>query len=139
MTGNAIDRQFAFQAAESTLRHVEQDIIEALPTTSTLDNSISGFYAEGTDEPDDLFDITSWTATGNSVEHGAFTYNVKTPPRYMYKLMSTQKVEGGALNITGYGEKIVGSEAALFRITTRATGATDNAQTVLRTYYGKIF
>ena len=132
MTGNSKERNVAFQAAETTLRDAE-GFLDSLADTTLFDGT-GGLYGESQNEPANLFDVTQWSSARN---YSGSLSTVNSQPRYMAKIMTESVPDTQALNIVGYGKRPPGSANVIFRVTSRGTGGTDQAQVILRTYFGK--
>jgi type IV pilus assembly protein PilX len=135
MAGNARDRNLALQAAESGLKDAT-DLIEGLANTAAFTGS-QGLYGTADTVPDP-FVSSSWSDSKSRA--GKEITGTAAAPRYYIKLVSTTSMAGGRLNIQGYGKtSMAGGTLAVFQITVRGTGGSENAQSVVRSYYGKIF
>lgn len=136
MTGNMRDRSLALQAAETALRDAES-FIEGLVNTSVF-NGTQGLYGEAQTEPG-AYDPATWTSSRSRPYSGTFP-DVAAQPRYFIKNITVIAGDSGVLNIgPGYGARQTRGDVALFRITVRATGASDTAQVILQSHYGKRF
>lgn len=136
MAINANERNRAFQAAETALRHAEENFIMGLLNTSNF-NGANGLYGQSDNEPN-LFS-TTWTDTNSRAYSGSIGY-VNTQPRFMVRLMDT--IAGSdvnnMLNIRGYRRQNIASAiTTVFRVTARGTGSTDQSQVIVRSHYGR--
>lgn len=136
MAGNAGDYNIAFQAAESALRDAEE-FIETQPDLQLFDNT-GGLLSIDQNEPTQVFSAVHWTAANSKAYSDTIEY-VATTPRYRIKIRLANEPESNTLNINGYGQSSPGPTSAIFRITARGTGATNNSQLVLQSHYGKTF
>ncbi|MBB71960.1 MAG: hypothetical protein CMF50_06130 [Legionellales bacterium] len=132
MASNMRDMNLAFHSAETAMREAEADI-DALANTDGFGTS-GGYYTLG-DAPDP-FSEGAWTG-GSSI---VATTNMGriVQPRYYIELMGDFNNDPDLINILNYGEQ--SSEAStVFRIITRGTGASGNAQVILEGFYGRVF
>jgi type IV pilus assembly protein PilX len=146
MAGNMRDQNLAFQAAETALRYAEQYYIETqLTDDATIQTEFSGgvgLYDQDTAEPDlaALFrnEGDVWAQAKVYEEGDEELTDVASPPRYLIRWIATQ--EFGPQDPTIRNADDIGSASGqvyIFRITARGTGASDQSQVILRTYYGK--
>ena len=131
MSGNVRDRQMAFHAAESALREGEA-FIETVVSTSAFDGT-DGLYGTSDTEPDPY---ATWDSSNSKAYQGNLD-GVATAPRYRIRMIGEFGESSGALNIGRYGELRAEAPATGFYITARGTGASDNSQVVIRSYYGR--
>jgi type IV pilus assembly protein PilX len=136
MAGNMLDRDMAFQAAESALRAAEKYIELNIISTLTFDtDGTDGFY-DNTD--DRLWAHIDWDAN-DSREYAGFdsSYNVGTPPRYIVQHLTTTGSATEELNQDNYGQGTGAGVVAVFLITARGTGGSESAVVYLQSTYGK--
>lgn len=139
MAGNNRNVILAFQASEASLRDAEAYLL-AIVTATDFDDTNEGLLSEVAAEPDYLT-TASW-AEDSSVEFSNVLPVVKSNPRYIIKYVAEQADENSqnvSLNLGGYGESQPGTTITIFKVTSRGTGGTDNAQAILQTHYGKRF
>jgi len=140
MSGNLLDQDMAFQSAESGLRTGEA-IVEALPSLnrgtagcdassspciSTINSVNGGVFANSVTLP--WGDVYTFAMTG--------FYGPKTVPEYVIEYDMNLPDTNSSLGI-GTGQNVPGSD--FYRVTSRGTGRTDNAQVVLQSVYAKRF
>jgi len=132
MAGNSSDQNQAFQAAEATMRDAENFMTGVVATGAF--NNTNGLYALGT--APDIMLASTWNSTNSSAYSGTLP-GTATPPRYIIELQPALPGDNTGAEIIGsYGASLA-PELNIFRITTRATGGSDNAVIMLQTYYGK--
>lgn len=140
MASNTRERNQALQAAEAGLREAEQ-YLNTLVSTSHFGTD-AGLLAESDAEPD-YFNSVLWVdATSIKVTTAAIgnLTNLSEYPRYIIKYVVENKADTDeSLSIDGYGERLAGESATIFKITSRGVGGSSNAQVVLQTHYGKRF
>jgi len=136
MAGNMLDRDMAFQAAESALRAAEKYIELNVISTLTFDaDGTDGFYNNADDR---LWAHIDWDAN-DSREYSDFdsSYNVGTPPRYVIQHLTTTSSDIEELNQDNYGQGTGAGVVAVFLITARGTGGSESAVVYLQSTYGK--
>lgn len=140
MASNSRERNQAFQAAETGLREAEQ-FINTLVTTSSFGTN-AGLLGASDSEPD-YFDSSIWIdANSIQVTSGAVgtLSGIDEYPRYIIKYVVENSADTDeSLSIDGYGERLAGESATIFKITSRGVGGSSNSQVVLQTHYGKRF
>ncbi len=136
MAGNDRDRSLSLQAAEAALRAGEDTIEAIVSPAAAFDGTTAGLYPE--DSNVDVFADATWTA-GNSIEYGTAIANVGTQPRYIIELIGEIGSATNDVNIGGYGETSGQGTLNSFLITARGTGGSENAVTLLQSYYAKRF
>lgn len=134
MAGNMRDHNLAFQAAESSLRDGEA-LVDGLVNTNDFDGS-NGLFGDGQSEPGSLFSVATWDANSYGYT-GAALDKLASQPRYMVKIVKCSQGDTETLNVEGYGRRELGTGGAIFRITGRGTGGSDQSQVVLRSNYGR--
>lgn len=136
MAGNALDRNLAFQSAESAVREAELSI-EGIASMGGF-NGTAGRFGRTNPEPDHGSTVT-WTDNTLHVDAAA-SYGAYQAPQYYVKHFTTVIGTEGALNLSGYGDNKGTGDVTVFKITARGTGGNaDSAEVMLRTYYGRIF
>jgi len=138
MSANKLDRDSAFQAAETALREGE-GFLEGLtgldigtsdcnasanPCVSTLNSVNGGVFTNG----------APWGAndTYSMVGYG----DVNTPPEYVVEYFVNLPDTNSSLGI-GTGVNMPGSD--FYRVTARGTGRTDAAQAIVQSVYARRF
>ena len=137
MAINANERNRAFQAAETALRHAEENFIMGLLNTSNFTTGANGLYGQNNNEPNPF--STTWTNSNSQVYPNSIA-DVNTQPRFMVRIMDT--IAGSdvsnMLNIRGYRRQNIASAiTTVFRVTARGTGSTDQSQVIVRSHYGR--
>lgn len=136
MAGNTLDRNLAFQSAESAIREAEIGI-EAVASLGNLDGT-AGLFGLTDAEPEATY-ATTWSDANNHVVTNA-SYGAYQAPQYFIKHFTTVVGTEGALNMSGYGDNKGSGDVSVFKITARGTGGNaDSAEVILRTHYGRIF
>ena len=136
MTSNMRDKEIAFQAAEATLRFVEQQIQNNVISTVSFDNNSSvGHYDRSYDQ---IWDRINWDDS-DSLEYSAFdsSYNISTPPRYVIQHLATTGNENDKTNLDNIGQGTGGGNVEAFLITVRASGLSDGGYVYLQSTWGK--
>lgn len=131
MYNNIRDKEHSFHASESALKEAEDWIIgqtvviDPVPTCSSqpcVKEYDSTIYYEDQD--------STWWGSNSAAFSGGTLSNIKTPPRYIIEyhrfVPDTITIGKGGTSGTYY-----------YRITTRGTGATDDAVSVLQTTVAK--
>ena len=136
MAGNLRDHGLAFQAAETALRDAE-DFIESQPDLSLFTGN-GGLYGLTHNEPTVWFDVNQWSSSAAKTFSGALP-KLSAQPKFMAKVVVERQGDSEELNFLGYGRRPLGAGSAVFRITARGTGGSDNSQVVLRSHYGRNF
>jgi len=144
MSGNLLDQDQAFQAAESGLRMGEA-VVEGLasinrgtaacdassaPCISTINSVNGGVFANSATLP--WGDIYTFSASTFPSGYG----EVKTDPEYIVEYDTNLPDTNSSLGV-GTGRSIPGSD--FYRVTARGTGMTDNAQVVVQSVYARRF
>ena len=140
MAGGSREANIAFQATEASLRQGE-DMIEGSGSLADL-ASQSWFTAEDADEPNFLTAAT-W-AGGNSAAVIDYPELLATnvQPRYVIKHvgdMTDDAAEKQAIAISGYAQGGALPVTSVFRVTGRGTSRDGSAETILQSYFGKIY
>lgn len=135
MAGNLRESGITFNAAEAGLRAAESYVSGSLSKNVYTDPS-TGLYGE-TDEDPDYSDSAAWTAS----QTVPFTLpHVAEQPVFIIRYIGDRSQnEVAAVNIGGYGSSQPGMTVSNFRITSRGTGQTGNANRYVQSYYGKEF
>jgi len=151
MAGNTHDKNLAFQAAEAGLRAAENalsglSVIQLTNCEVGDDMTVAPgmtvmCYEASTDpEPDPLSHAT-WDdmATGvYTLVDAADFAPIGNQAFPKYYIMSLGRQASGLKNLgQGTGKPSVGTNVLYFRITARGTGGSDNAQSVLRSYFAR--
>lgn len=138
MAGNTQDRDRAFEAAESALRHGE-----ALVFTKGTDdfNGTDGLYPAPTDGSMLWATSLDWGLTSTETEavsgSGSLT-NVSQQPRYIAELLAQVPCSGGTEKVGGgYSEDTKESPCNryYYRVTTRGVGGAAGATVMLQSTY----
>ncbi len=136
MAGNTLDRNLAFQSAESAVREAEI-AIEGVASLGNLDGT-AGLFGLTDTEPEATYAAT-WTDASQHVVTNA-SYGAYQAPEYFVKHFTTVVGTEGALNMSGYGDNKGSGDVSVFKITARGTGGNaDSAEVIIRTHYGRIF
>lgn len=124
MAGNMVDRNLAFQAAESSLRAGENFLTQAtLPDfTATGTNGLYSITGTPPDKDDD------WS-TFNTVTYAVSLGHVKASPEYVIQRMPNVGGSGESLEAGTY------TESEMYRITARGVGGTSTAVVVVQSTY----
>jgi len=138
MAGNTQDRNYAFQAAESGIRAGENIIGQARqPTDVKADPSITtdGLHlASTTSQP--IWETPGlWSSSDVITISGAFT-KLSSAPKFIIEYVGKIDPPGDSL---GVGSRSARKGIALFRVTSRATGGTDAAVSMVQSTYQKPF
>ncbi len=136
MVGNTQDLNMAFEAAETALRIAADDIPNA-ESTGFSDDCTSGYCtaASGADDQARWEDTTLdvWNTAGKTqVTSGVG--GVASQPQYIIEKLDYSSVGGSASLVTGYSSNGA-SGGSYYRVTTRATGASDTAVVMLQALY----
>ncbi|MDT8403753.1 pilus assembly protein [Sulfuriflexus sp.] len=135
MAGNMRDRHVAFESAEATLAEAEA-FLDTIAVTSAFRDNTAGLY-DGTYldlwKTVDWADATKYRSAANiTTSHG-----VSTAPKYIIEYISEpSSTSESKTNLDNYGGTSAGGGVALFRITVRGTGGSDNSVVFLQTVYG---
>jgi type IV pilus assembly protein PilX len=149
MAGGTREANIAFQAAEAALRRAEARIKTA--PLSAFDGS-AGMLGQSDPEPD-FFETDpnasdyAWgdaQSIGYSTDPNCPTATACYPevpeqPRFIVKHVDTIPDSAAtklAISIVGYGQP---PNVAVFRVTTKGTSRDGSAETLLQSYYGKIY
>jgi type IV pilus assembly protein PilX len=136
MAGNSLDRNLAFQSAESAVREAEMSI-EGIASLGGF-NGTAGKFGRTNPEPDPTY-ASTWSDNTQHID-AQESYGAYAPPQYFLKHFTTVTGTEGALNMSGYGDNKGTGDVTIFKITARGTGGnSDSAEVILRTYYGRIF
>jgi type IV pilus assembly protein PilX len=140
MAGNARDRSAAFQSAEAALREGERQLNVADTALPTFDDT-NGFYtAPSAGDPSpwagmlgsDPTSVTFWTTNGRT--YGGTVTGVQAQPRYVIEELPYVPGVGDSFE-AGLPEDRLPS---YYRVTSRATGATDTAVVVVQSTYRRL-
>ncbi|MGH8499642.1 MAG: pilus assembly PilX family protein [Methylococcales bacterium] len=145
MSGNARDYNLAFQAAEVALRNAES-YVDGLVTITDFNTQIpnDGLLSEAEPDPDYLSTDTWYGTNGSTVGSIQPDHIVSSlyghQPRYIIKFVTENDPGGNSrLNIRGYAEQLPGARVAVFKVTARGTGGTDDSQVILQSNVGTRF
>jgi len=135
MAGNMRDRNTAMQASEAALKAAEAALnaLANKPSEVTNCHASTCAWVRGS-VPDLANQSASWWAS-NGVEYGAAGVvdiaGVATDPRVVVEVQADlpDTLDDGQGTSTG---------VKFYRVTARATGATDDAQVILQTTYNKL-
>jgi len=139
MAGNMRDQNLAFQAAEAALRDGESrlSVLSAEPSLCTGSPCTTGLWdreaiTDGTNPTDPGNLDATWWSNANHTHVGPTLSKVATAPRWVieYQSLVTDSLVRGLGPPTG---------RAYYRVTARATGGSDTAQSILQTTYAKRF
>jgi len=149
MSVSMLDRDVAFQAAESALRTGEAYVeglagldtgtascnASAAPCVSTQGSVNGGVFANSATLPwGDIYTYAVDTYPKVNVSTGQV--GVKTVPEYVVEYITNLPDSNSSLGI-GTGQNIPGSD--FYRVTARGTGETDNAQAIVQSIYARRF
>ena len=134
MAGNSRDMALSLQAAEASLRKAEADIEAIVSPAAAFDGTTDWLYPNGSNV--DVYANATWT-TANP--YGTNITNITSQPKYIIELVGEIGSATTDVNINGYGESSGAGTVNSFRITARGTGGSDNAVTLLQSYYAKRF
>lgn len=126
MAGNMINRNLAFQAAESALREGEA-FVGSASKLPEFDGSVTGLYSQITE----MWPVSaaSW-GVGSAVRSYSGTLTgVAASPVYIIEQMDSEAESASV----AAGQ--VQNTQTFYRITTRAVGSTDTAVVILQTIY----
>lgn len=135
MAGNMRDKHVAFEAAEAGIAEAE-DFIETVVLTSAFRANTAGLY-DGTHL--DLWKTLDWSdsAKYRSASDITTSHGVGASPKYIIEYIAEPGVTNEAkYNLDNYGGTSAGGGVALFRITARGTGGSDNSVVFLQTVFG---
>ena len=124
MAGNMVDRNLAFQAAESALRAGENFLTQASLPEFTATGT-SGLYSITATPPDQDDDWSNFNTVTYSVSLG----HVKASPEYVIQRLPNVGGSGDSLEAGKY------SESEMYRITARGIGGTSTAVAVVQSSY----
>ncbi|MHB1084990.1 MAG: pilus assembly PilX family protein [Thiobacillus sp.] len=126
MTGNARDRDMAFQSAEAALRAGEQVLTGASLPVFTAGTANTPRIAAGTQ-------VTYWKTTHNWTQSTAMPWapaGTYSAPRYVIEEMGiTAGTGGGGLGIGPI------ADSGVYRITARGVGSSANTMVILQAVY----
>ena len=145
MAEATFEGQMSLQVAESSVRNAEA-YIDTLATTATFDaDGSNGLYSLG-DGPNDVFLDAVWTGVtgGGAPKVRTSTARViqgngLTADYFIESLgiMALEDEDLSGVNMMGYGQTTGGGDVNVFRIVTRATGNSGNAERIVEVYYGR--
>lgn len=125
MSGNARDRDMAFQSAEAALRVGEQVVTGASLPSFVTGTANTPRIAAGT--LDTYWKTThSWSTQSSTAWTPAGTY---AAPRYVIEEMGAAACAGGSLTIGP------ASECGVYRVTARGVGRSSNTMVILQAVY----
>jgi len=153
MAGGARESNIAFQAAEASLRRAESTI-EGTASLAAF-NGNAGMLGERDAEPDffetdtsaadyawdDKESITYWNDASCPAARSCYP-EVAGQPRYIIKHdgnIVDSSAERQAIAIGGYAQGGAVPAASVFRITARGTSRDGSAETILQSYFGKVY
>ena len=124
MAGNMVDRNLAFQAAESALRAGENFLTQATLPDFTATGTGGLYSLTGTPpDPDD-----DWS-TFNTVTYPVSLGNVEASPEYVIQRLPNVGGSGESLEAGTY------SESEMYQITARGVGGTSTSVAVVQSSY----
>jgi type IV pilus assembly protein PilX len=141
MAGNVWDAGAAFQATEIGLRDGE-DFIESLVTpalfSTTATPTIGLLSAIATEF--DYLDTAAWNASSAIQSTGEFSA-VEQPPFFVIKHVKDATGSGGndSIMVRSYESNPAGTNVSVFKITSKGSGRTASARSILQIYYAKRF
>lgn len=127
MAGNFKDRNSAFQAAEAALRDGENYLF--ITTILPLFNASTVGLYQPTSAGEARWDVVTWTDSTQVRTYSSSLADIKTAPKYIIEELPPVPVEGSSL------EAGVAQENKYYRITSQATGNTDQAKVWLQSTY----
>ena len=147
MSGNSRNQQLAFHAAEIAIREAE-NFITATNNPRTLFTATSGtaglYTLSNGPSSYNATDKSWWASTANGRRtYGATTGNttqdLASVPQYTIEYRGDSKPKEATDPTIFGGETVNGSQGgiAIYRITARGTGITDNAVVVIQSHFGK--
>ena len=136
---NEHDVLLAFQSAESALRDAEQFLETVTSTAVFTDGGSNGLWAM----PDvgtaaRWEDAAIWTGAGSVAATTSVGDVVAAQPRYFIEHIASIVREENAYQIDDPYSLTATDRIEIFRITSRGTGGTANAQVMLQGTYGRI-
>jgi len=140
MAGNLRDQNLAFQAGEAALRDAEDTQLQPLTAEPALCSSspcTSGIWdreaiTDGTNPTDPGNLDATWWDNANHTHVGPTLSKVATAPRWVIEYQSLVRDS----LVIGHGPP---TGRTYYRVTSRATGGSDTAQSILQTTYAKRF
>jgi len=132
MAGNDRDQKLAFNAAEAALKQAEDYATNNIVSTAAFDGSTNGLYALSSDP-----DVDAAATWNTAISYTGTIDKITTPPKFIIEVMGT--IGNDDINLGGYGESSGSGVITSFRITARGTGGSDNAMSILQSYYGRKF
>lgn len=138
MAGNLVDKNYALQAAESALLAGEQWIINqgAMPTFSPPQPN-DGLFLPSTGVDPVWAESTGVWASADVINYVGLG-KVKTQPMFIIEYMGKASTSKGKTTGAGYGAAS-NPEIDIFRITSRGTGGTNDAVTMVQSTYEILF
>lgn len=148
MAGNMHDKQLAFQAAEAALRIAEDAISNNFSDNQVVtceggnDVVVSATHTavcHTLDAEPDAYVHSTWSTAANYTALQAADFNTfgeQTPPKYFITFVDKRNSGLTSLGMGG-GKQKISADTFYFRITARGTGGSDNAQSVLRSYFAR--
>ncbi|WP_126456349.1 pilus assembly PilX family protein [Sulfuriflexus mobilis] len=135
MAGNMRDRHVAFESAEAAIADAEA-FLDTIALTSAFRSNTAGLY-DGTHL--DLWKTVDW-ADADKYRYASditSSHGVGTSPKYIIEYISEPTDSSDTkTNLDNYGGNSGGAGVALFRVTARGTGGSDNSVVFLQTVYG---
>lgn len=136
MTGNALDRALAFQAAEAALRAGENRLYE---DTTALREAEQGYLGQPDYNRDDLpLEPWEWGLDRVESEWAMFddetlmsAMDVARPPYYAVELLDPNAITSNRVSTPDTPEP----EGVVYRVTAMGWGATEDTQVVLQSFY----
>lgn len=134
MVGNTQDLNVAFEAAEAALRIAAEDIPNA-EATGFSDDCSSGYCTAGTGADSAArWEDSTLDVWGSEAQVTTGVTGVRSQPQYIIEKMPyTVAVSSDSL-VTGYSSNGSGA-GSYYRVTARATGASDTAIVMLQALY----
>jgi type IV pilus assembly protein PilX len=131
MTGNARDRNIAFQAAEAGLTAGEAIVDETLVAIAPVcpSTACSGNRDSTPANSVIYFDEAAWT--GNTILTTGMSLPTKSQPRYIVEELPLYRPDDGS-SVDGIGSV---TEIVPYRITSRGVGLTAESTAIIQSFY----
>ncbi len=145
MAGGTREAGIAFQATEAGLRAAEVAIEGTLSVESIAGLGNGWLTAAPTDPEPPFFAATTWAPGSADSVALALDYpelSAVRQPRYVIKHVgdvTDDAAEKQAIAIGGYAQGGALPITSVFRITARGTSRDGSAETILQSYFGKIY
>jgi len=152
MAGGTREANIAFQAAEAGLRGAELAIEGTLSVQSIATMGNGWLTAAPASLEPDFFAGVTWDIAAPGFDGDSSAVNVAYPelgalgsryqPRYVIKHVgdvADDATEKQAIAIGGYAQGGVLPRTAVFRVTARGTSRDGSAETILQSYFGKVY